>query len=135
MKKRVTVLTDDPKNKEIPLTITGRVLAIYTLSTKSIKLTGVAGEKIEETIRLIPDKNYPFSVESVTAKKGDNIRVRIDKIKEAEGIQYELTVENTATAPGVYFDTLRLKTDSEIKPEINISVVGRIQAASTSAGK
>jgi len=135
LKKRVTVLTDDPKNKEIPLTITGRVLAIYTLSTKSIKLTGVAGEKIEETIRLIPDKNYPFSVESVTAKKGDNIRVRIDKIKEAEGIQYELTVENTATAPGVYFDTLRLKTDSEIKPEINISVVGRIQAASTSAGK
>lgn len=131
----MTVLTDDLDNRQIPLTITGRVLAVYTLSAKSVILSGVAGEKIQETIRLIPSRDYPFTVKDVTAKRGQNIRFHLAKVGSTEDIQYELTVENTATNPGVYFDTLQLKTDSETKPEIDISVVGRIRAATTGAAE
>lgn len=131
----MTVLTDDPDNGQIPLIITGRVSAVYTLSAKSVKLTGIAGEKIEKTIRLVPSRDNPFTVEKVTAKKGENIRFKLEEVGTGEDIQYELTVENTATDPGVYFDTLKLKTDSDIKPQIDISVVGRIKAAATEAAE
>jgi len=135
LKKKVTVLTDDPENEQIPLTITGRILAVYTLTPKSVKLTGVVGETLQETIRLVPSRDYPFTVTEVTAKRGDKIRFRIEEKKDANPLEYELTVENTATEPGVYFDTLALKTDSEITPEISISVVGKIKEAATEAAE
>jgi hypothetical protein len=39
---------------------------------------------------------------------------------------YLLTVENIKQETGRYFDTIILKTDSEIQPEISISVYGNI---------
>jgi hypothetical protein len=131
----VTVITDDPANDQIPLTIKGRVVAIYTLSPKSVKLAGTVGEKIKETVRLVPGKEYPFTVKKVTAKRGKNIRFEFEEFKDGNTVEYELTVENTATGPEVYFDTLYLTTDSDIKPQIDISVVGRIKAAATDTVK
>jgi hypothetical protein len=129
----VTVITDDPENKQIPLTVTGRVVAVYTLSPKSVKLIGFAGEKIRTTVRLTPGREYPFTVKEVTAKRGKNFRFEIEEIKNGNTVEYELTVENTATDPNVYFDTLYLTTDSDIKPRIEISVVGRIRAVTPEA--
>jgi len=108
---------------------------MYTLDPKSVKLKGVVGETIRETIRMVVNEGYAFKIQDITAKRGENIRFQYEEIDEGEDVVYELTVENIATKPGVYFDTLYLKTDSQKKPEIDISVVGSIREAADPAAK
>ena len=100
---------------------------MYTLDPKSVKLKGFLGETIRETIRVVPNEGYTFKIEEITAKRGENIRFEYEEIDGGSSVVYELTVENTATKSGVYFDTLHLKTDSPKRPEIDISVVGSIR--------
>jgi len=122
-------MTDDPENQKIPLTITGKVIEIYSLSAKSVKLKGAVGEPLTAVVRLVPSKAYPFKIREITAKRGENIRFRLEEIEEDGAPGYKITVENTATNAGVYFDTLYLKTDSDKKSQIDISVVGSIRKA------
>lgn len=126
-------MTDDPENEKIPLTIKGKVIEIYTLSAKSVKLKGVVGEPLKATVRLTPSEAYPFKVREVTAKRGTNIKFDLEETQEDGVPGYKITVENTATEKGVYFDTLYLKTDSDKKPEIEITVVGSIREEKQSA--
>jgi hypothetical protein len=108
---------------------------MYSLDPKSVKLKGVVGETIQETIRMVVNEGYAFKIKEITAKRGENIRFQYEKIEEGDDVVYELTVENTAEKPGVYFDTLYLKTDSQRKPEIDISVVGSIREATDPTAK
>lgn len=135
LNKKVTVKTDDPNNPQIPLTIKGRVIELYTLDPKSVKLKGNVGETIKKTVRVRPNKTYAFKIQEITAKRGENIRYQYKEINEGDNVGYEVTVENTATKPGVYFDTLHLKTDSKIRPEIDISVIGSIREAADTVAK
>jgi hypothetical protein len=108
---------------------------MYTLDPKSVKLRGVVGETIRETIRMVVNEGYAFKIQEITAKRGENISFQYEEIDGGEDLVYELTVENTATKPGVYFDTLSLKTDSPKRPKIDISVVGSIREATDPTAK
>ncbi len=127
MDKTVSVVTNDSANATIPLTIKGRVIEIYSLSPRTVKLKGYVGETVKDTIRLVPNKAYKFKVLGITAKRGENIRFQFKEVKDGDQSGYDITVENTAKTPGVYFDTLLVKTDSEQKPQIDISVIGSIR--------
>ena len=41
-------------------------------------------------------------------------------------MEYVLTVENLKKTKGRYVDTIKFKTDSKIRPEIKIYVIGNI---------
>jgi hypothetical protein len=58
-----------------------------------------------------------------TAKKGENIRVAV---QVDPGSAYRLIVENLKEDKGRYFDTIYLKTDSPLRPVIEIGVFGII---------
>jgi hypothetical protein len=62
----------------------------------------------------------------VTAINGKYIRYALEKNKSSEKIEYVLTVENLKNDTGRYFDTIKLTTDSKIRPEIKIYVYGYI---------
>ena len=127
VQKTIKVKTDDPTAPELSLTITGPVDKIYTLSPDNVRLQGVLGQEITQTVTLIPEKGHPFSVKGVTAKRGKSIRFRFTEVKDPEGARYEIVVENTRQEPGPYFDTLFVQTDSTTKPEIKIPVYGSIR--------
>jgi hypothetical protein len=82
-----------------------------------------------QTVTIVPSKAFPFTLEGIRAKRGDNIKYQFKEIKARKGIRYEVTVENTRMATGVYFDTLYLKTNNKKKPEIPIRVFGDIKKA------
>ncbi len=42
---------------------------------------------------------------------------------------YIITVENLKKEPGRYYDVITMKTDSPIKPELQLSVYGQILEA------
>ncbi len=126
-KKTVTVLTDDPNRPHISLTIKARIIKPYSLSPESVKLKGRLGKTIKRTLNISPTGDNPFTIQEITARRGLNIRFDLEETQKKDLVQYRLTVENTATTPGIYFDTLYIRTDSSLKPIIPITVIGKIK--------
>ena len=126
MKKQATVLSDDPKQPQIVLTVSGFVEKFATISPKVVRLVGPAGQPIKRSVMIIPEKKYRFRITGVEAKKGDNIRLELSETNNPEGSGYVLAIENLKKESGRYFDVVTLKTDSKIQPEIKLSVYGNI---------
>lgn len=129
VKKTVTIVTDDPENRQIPLTIKAKVLEPYSLRPANVKLKGNVGKSIKKTLNLAPTDDNPFTIQEITAKRGQNIRFDLKEIKKRDTVRYQLIVENTSETPGIYFDTLYVKTDSDMKPVIAINVIGKIKGS------
>ena len=119
------------------LAISGTVEKFVTISPRMVRLTGNMGQPIQSTVKIIPQKKYPFSILSVKAKNGKNISYSLDKInshkapykndKNKNGKkEYLLHVKNIKNTAGMYRDFIILKTDSKIQPEIPIMVFARI---------
>lgn len=129
LKKTIGVITNDPKNREIPLHLKAQVDKIYTVTPRSFALKGIEGEAITQTVTLIPNESFPFTLKEISAKRGQYIKYRFEEVKVGESVRYNVTVENTRKDAGVYFDTLYLKTDSKRNPQIAITVFGSIGKA------
>jgi len=93
-----------------------------------VRLSGPANKQIKQSVHIIPRKKYPFKIIGARARMGKDIRYRYDVHKSAEGDGYLLTIENSKETKGRYYDSIHLKTDSKIFPEIVINVYGSITA-------
>lgn len=91
-----------------------------------MRLTGNIGKPIKKTVTIIPEKKYPFKITEIKALKGEDIKFEMQET-ETDQPQYVLTVENIKTQQGRYFDTLTLKTTSDVQPEILIRIFGDIR--------
>jgi len=108
------------------LTVVGNVQNFVSIVPKRVVLRGVAGDPIKATVRIIPEENYPFTVKDVKAGNTKNIRFSLEKVENSKKPEFVLSVENLKKDKGRYFDTIRLKTDSKIRPEIKVNVIGNI---------
>lgn len=63
------------------------------------------------------------------------IRYKLKEAKRSERTEYVLTVANLKKEKGRYFETIKLKTDSKIRPEIRIRVYGNILDRSSGGKK
>jgi hypothetical protein len=120
------VKTNAPDQSVFYLTVTGNVENFVTIVPKRLTLHGVAGHPIKATAKIIPEKKYPFKIESVSVVNKKNISVKLEEAKDSKMTEYFLTVENLKKTTGRYFDTIKIKTDSNIRPEIKIHVVANI---------
>ena len=87
-----------------------------------IFLANVSGQ-----VAIIPEKKYPFKILDARAKDGENINFKLDETKSSNGQAYELKVENLRQKSGRYYDTIILKTDSKVRPELNVRVYGYLR--------
>jgi hypothetical protein len=127
LKKTIKVETNDTRRPKFNLIVKGFVERFVTITPARIRLTGEPKTPIKTSVSIIPEKKYPFKILDVNAKKGKNIRQDLQETKTSKGEKgYLLTVENLKKETGRYFDTIILKTDSKIQPEITISVYGNI---------
>ena len=107
-----------------------------TIIPSRIKLAGELGTPIKEVVRIIPEEKYPFKITDVSAKRGTSFRQDLQETTVEGGKKgYQLTVENTKNETGRYFDSIILKTDSTIQPELVISVYGNLSAKTTPPAK
>jgi hypothetical protein len=79
------------------------------------------------TVTIIPREKYPFKILDAKAINGKNIRYEFMERPAEEGKGYTLLIENTRKEKGGYHDTIYLKTDSPIKPQIRIRISGYIR--------
>jgi hypothetical protein len=119
-------MTNDPVKPRLRLTIAGEVEKLLSISSQRVRLVGVAGQKINASVIIIPEKKYAFEIIEAKAKNGKHIAVSINEKKTIEGTGYVVTVQNLKKDKGRYVDTILLKTTSEIRPTIQIRVVGNI---------
>ena len=127
MNKSITVETNDQKNPKLNLTVFGMVEKFVTIIPKNVILRGFVGEKLKTTVKIIPEEKYPFKIIESKAINGKNISFKLEEHKLSKGMEYVLTVENLKKDKGRYSDNISLKTDSEIRPLIRISVNGSIR--------
>ena len=127
MKKTAAVFTNDQSLPQQDLVISGQVEKFVTIRPKHLSLRGYAGDPIKGVVTIIPEKKYPFKILDAQAKDGKNINIQLNEVKKSGGQAYELKVENLSQKTGRYFDTVILKTDSKVRPELNVVVYGYLR--------
>ena len=120
------VKTNSFKHSMLYLTIVGNVEQFVDIVPKRVVLRGFAGQPIKATVKIIPKDKYPFTIKKAKATNTKNIAFTMEKTKSSEKTEYVLTVENLKKTKGRYADAIKLKTDSKIRPEIKIYVIGNI---------
>ena len=128
MNKKATVFSNDPNRPQLLLTVAGAVEPFADIRPERIILRGNSGQPMRQELVVTPRAGYPFKITGVSAKNGVNIQYAMREQEAPEGKSYIVTVENTKTSPGKYYDTLLLSTDSPLKPKIPIHVYGTIAA-------
>ena len=105
--------------------MTGKVEKFADISPQFLRMVGMAGQPISSSTTITPEKKYDFKIIEAFAEKGTDIKVTLSLRPEgAPG--YIVSVENLKKTIGRYYDTVVLKTDSELKPVIKIKVYGNI---------
>lgn len=118
-------MTNDPASGRIRLRMTGDVEVFAHIDPPIVKLRGAPGTEIVETVTITPTEKYPFHITGQSLQVGDNVTV---EVKAEDAITYRVILTNTRKAVGRYYDILTLTTDSDIRPEIKISLYGNIKA-------
>jgi hypothetical protein len=127
IKKKIIAQTNDLNHPSLYLTVGGNVDKFADIIPHSVMLIGPAGIQIKTEVTILPQEKYRFKIVGSSARQGENIDFKVEEIKGSRGKVYLLTVENLKREKGRYYDTIILKTDSKIQPEIKINVFGNIQ--------
>jgi len=117
----------------VDLTVTGPVGEFAAIIPKRVVLRGIAGESVKGMATIVPKEKYPFKIMTVTARYGDKIHFNFEEIQNSDPKSYLLTIENLLTHKGRYADTIILKTDSRIRPELTVQVFGDIAESGQTA--
>ncbi len=129
LKKSITVETSAAKQPNVTIEIAGNVEKFANITPNKLILRGNAGEPIIGSVTVSPDPKYPFKVLETKSKNGTDIQARTEEKQENNVMTYIVTVENLKKDPGRYYDVITLKTNSPIKPEIQLSVYGQVLEA------
>lgn len=120
------MVTNDPKNEQINLQVSGNVKRFATITPSKVLLRGNVGEPLSQTVSIIPGENEAFKILQANSLKGGDFKFRLEE-KEIEGKKaYSLTVENTRKTEGRYFDKIFMITDRTDQEPLSIIVSGNL---------
>ena len=89
-------------------------------------MRGFVGDQITHKVKIIPEEKYPFKILGNRTIQKKNIRYELEEAKQSKMTGYVLTIANLKKEKGRYNETIRLQTDSKIRPDIRIRVYGNI---------
>jgi hypothetical protein len=127
LEKSADVMTNDPKEPVVHLTISGSVDRFATITPRMLSLRGVSGETLQGSVNIVPEEKYPFRVLETYALNG-KLKVQLNPAVQGGRAAYALQVENLRTEAGSYNDTVRVKTDHPLQPEMDVRVYVYLRA-------
>lgn len=101
--------------------IFGQVNKFASITPNMLNLRGIAGQRLKGIVKIIPENKYPFNVIGVEATHG-KVNLAMQEVVDGPQKAYVLSVENLITEAGSYNDTVVIKTDSPIRPELQLRV-------------
>lgn len=127
MRKGFTVFTNDPAKSRVRLLVSGKVKGHISLAPTYIRFMGRAGQPLSRTITIKPLNGHKFTIRDVVAKEGKHLKYDLRTAGgDAAKYGYQLVVQNTMQTAGSYRDLITIKTDSKVKPTLQIPVSARI---------
>ena len=111
----------------LSISISGPVAKFADIKPAIVSLRGYTGAAIKRTVAIRPLPKYPFRIVDIEAKHGQFIKFDLKNDTTPGKKGYLLTVENTKTDRGSYQDTIIVKTDSKLKPELSLPVYGFVR--------
>lgn len=122
MNKRILVKTDDPANKKLFLTITGKVNSVVHIKPAVVSLSGMPGQTLESTVTITPAENYDMKILGLTQKfKNNNIKAQLLPPEQGSR-EWRVKIESFSDKADDFYDILTLKTDSKLKPKLRVRV-------------
>jgi hypothetical protein len=129
--KSVVVISNDPKQPQISLSLNGVVVPEFNLSERFVYFGSVAPGKevVKELLITIPPER---SVKVLSVESTDQyVTAKLEPLPGSDGKKLKLTVtQKPDTKPGYHFGTVVVKTSSPLTPELKIPVRGNVAAAS-----
>lgn len=122
-------MTNDAGQPVVQLVMRGEVDRFAEINPRLLSLRGQAGEKLRGSISVVPEDKYPFKILGALARDG-KLTVNVSEAKESGRTAYTLWVENLKSEAGSFNDTVVLKTDSPLQPELDVRVFVYLRAAS-----
>ncbi|MBU0768936.1 MAG: DUF1573 domain-containing protein [Proteobacteria bacterium] len=126
LKKKIIVQTNDTNNPVLYLAVTGNVDKFADIVPGVVRLIGPSGKEIKTEVAIVPQEKYPFKIVRAWAENGKNINFKLKEVKTSSTTKYLLIIENQKKETGRYYDSIYLRTNSKIRPEIRIVVYGNI---------
>ena len=134
MEKSAEVLTNDPREPVVHLVVAGPVDRFVSINPRMLNLRGAAGERLQGTVVVVPEEKYPFRLTGVQPREG-RVRASFSETRQEGRAAYSILVENERSEAGSYSDTLVLKTDSPVQPQLEVRVYVYLRAAVESPEK
>lgn len=134
MEKSAEVMSNDPKEPVVHLVVAGPVDKFVTINPRMLNLRGTAGERLQGTLTVIPEDKYPFRLTAVQPREG-RLKASFNETRQEGKPAYTILAENVKAEAGSYSDTLVLKTDNPLQPELEVRVYVYLRAAETSEKK
>jgi hypothetical protein len=125
--KRITVRSNDPKNPIVTLTIKGKVKVELDVTPDTIFFGQIKkNQGLQREIKIMPSNQKDFKIESIKSSS-EFITTTMDKYKEAEMTGYKVMVNlSEKMKPGSVSESITINTNNTKKPQIKISISGRI---------
>lgn len=129
LNKTVTVLTNDPRNQQVVLSITAAVEPEFALSERTIFFGNVPrGKEATKELVITVTTDKPLKVLSAESTE-PSFAVRLEPMAGTNG---KKTKVHAALKPdakeGYHFGSLVIKTGSPLTPELKIPVRGMVVA-------
>jgi hypothetical protein len=134
MEKSAEVMSNDPKEPVVHLVVAGPVDKFVTINPRMLNLRGTAGERLQGTLTVIPEDKYPFRLTAVQPREG-RLKASFNETRQEGKPAYTILAENVKAEAGSYSDTLVLKTDNPLQPELEVRVYVYLRSAETSEKK
>ncbi len=126
--KHTRVITDDPDQSMIILTMKARVWTPISVSQNYVVFKGTAGEALTETIEIEAGTDRPLTLEAGAFDLEGKVAHRIEEVEP--GRRFRVHVSSLPGPAGQYHGSLRLKTNYPEMPEIEIRIRARFRASS-----
>ncbi len=127
LEKSADVMTNDPKAPVVHLTIAGPVDRFAAITPRMLSLRGVSGETLRGSVSIVPEEKYPFKALGAYPVEG-KLKVQLDEVTQDGKKAYALMVQNLRSEAGSYNDTVRVKTDHPLQPEMDVRVYVYLRA-------
>jgi hypothetical protein len=134
MDKSAEVMSNDPREPVVHLVMVGNVDKFVTITPRMLNLRGKAGERLQGTLTIVPEEKFPFRLTGVQSRDG-RVKANFSEIRQEGRAAYAVSVENLKSEAGSYSDTLVLKTDSPLQPQLEARVYVYLRAAETPGKK
>lgn len=127
--KTILVTTNDPEQEKITLKFEGPVARFAEITPQRISLRGNVEEDLSGQAVITPEPKYPFKV--LSAEPDEELKDKIDIKIDKKDTSYTINIHNKVSEPTRYRGKIIIKTDSSLRPELELYVYAFIKAKSS----